>query len=513
LPKRKTFHKRPVPRRAFFFPLDRLWVGQQFSRVRILFTTLFFTFLTGLASAADMGRSVVQVLVYSQTPIWDAPWRNNPVAGSSGTGFVIDGDRVMTNAHVVSWAKQIVLRRFQDPRPWLARVEYISHECDLAVLKVDTPGFFDGLKPLPLGGLPKVQSTVVTCGYPAGGEQISYTRGVVSRIEMQSYVHIGNRAFLSVQTDAAINPGNSGGPVFQGDEVVGVAFMGTPGLENTGFFIPSAVINHFLEDISDGKYDGFPKAGVRIVSLQNPAYRRYLGLPVTGDGARIDSLADYTEKAGLLKKDDVILAVGEHPVGSDGTILLEGNRVYCTTAFQVPQKGEKLKLKIWRDNKEVDVAVPMEVRDDDLNIGNLYDAPPRYFVFAGLVFTPLTLDYVKTFGRNWRGVANSEMIYELYYRRNETPAKVRKEPVVLASTLAHPVNADMRLASRAMVDTINGKRIETLEDVIAAFEENTKPQHMIQFISGTVECLDSTQAELANPEILSTYGIQTDRRL
>jgi hypothetical protein len=381
------------------------------------------------------------------------------------------------------------------------------------VLKVDTPGFFDGLEPLPLGGLPKVQSTVVTCGYPAGGEQISYTRGVVSRIEMQNYVHIGNRAFLSVQTDAAINPGNSGGPVFQGDKVVGVAFMGTPGLENTGFFIPAAVIEHFLEDVGDGIYDGFPKAGVRIVSLQNPAYRRYLGLPATGDGARIDSLADYTEKAGLLKKDDVILAVGEHPVGSDGTILLEGNRVYCTTAFQVPQKGEKLKLKIWRNKKEIDVAVPMTVRREDSNIGNLYDAPPRYFVFAGLVFTPLTLDYVKTFGRNWRGVANSEMIYELYYRRNETPAKVRKEPVVLATTLAHAVNADMRLASRAMIDTINGKRIESLEDVIAAFEDNKKPQHMIQFISGTVECLNNAEAELANPEILSTYGIQSDRRL
>ena len=68
-------------------------------------------------------------------------------------------------------------------------------------------------------------------------------------------------------------------------------------------------------------------------------------------------------------------------------------------------------------------------------------------------------------------------------------------------------------SSRVMIDTINGKRIETLEDVIAAFEENTKPQHMIQFISGTVECLDNTRAELANPEILSTYGIQTDRRL
>ena len=143
-----------------------------------------------------MGRSVVQVLLYSQTPVWDAPWRSNPVAGSSGSGFVIDGERVMTNAHVVSWAKQIVLRRFQDPRPWQAQVEHISHECDLAVLKVTEPGFFEGLDPLPIGELPKVRSTVVTCGYPSGGEQISYTSGVVSRIELQNYVHIGNKAFL-----------------------------------------------------------------------------------------------------------------------------------------------------------------------------------------------------------------------------------------------------------------------------------------------------------------------------
>ena len=52
-----------------------------------------------------------------------------------------------------------------------------------------------------------------------------------------------------------------------------------------------------------------------------------------------------------------------------------------------------------------------------------------------------------------------------------------------------------------------------MEDVIAAYEDNKKPQHMIQFISGTVECLNNAEVELANPEILSTYGIQSDGRL
>jgi len=90
---------------------------------------------------------------------------------------------------------------------------------------------------------------------------------------------------------------------------------------------------------------------------------------------------------------------------------------------------------------------------------------------------------------------------------------VRPEPVVLAATMAHPVNADLRLANRAMIDEINGRRIENLEDVVAAFKDNAMEQHIIKFASGTVECLDKAGADSANAEILSTYGIPADRRL
>ena len=53
------------------------------------------------------------------------------------------------------------------------------------MLTVEDESFFDGVEPLEFGELPKVRSTVVTYGYPAGGEEISYTRGVVSRIELR----------------------------------------------------------------------------------------------------------------------------------------------------------------------------------------------------------------------------------------------------------------------------------------------------------------------------------------
>ena len=110
-------------------------------------------------------------------------------------------------------------------------------------------------------------------------------------------------------------------------------------------------------------------------------------------------------------------------------------------------------------------------------------------------------------------MANLDLGYELYYQRYEKPEKVRPEPIVLAATMAHPVNADLRLANRAMIDEINGRRIESLDDVIEAFKDNAKNQHMIKFASGTVECLDKAGSDSANAEILSTYGIPVDRRL
>ena len=237
---------------------------------------------------------------------------------------------------------------------------------------------------------------MVTYGYPAGGEQISYTRGVVSRIEIQSYSHIGNRAYLAAQTDAAINPGNSGGPVIQDDKVVGVAFQGIPGLENAGFFITTTLVKHFLQDIEDKTYDGFPQAGVRIVALQNPAYRRLLKLPDNDIGARIDHIFDVPTSREMLRVDDVLLRIGDYVVGSDGTIVYRDNRVFLSAAFSDYQHGEKVPLKLWREGKEIDVSLPVYTYVKDKPEGSQYDVLPRYFVYGGLVFVPLTRDYLRS---------------------------------------------------------------------------------------------------------------------
>jgi len=94
--------------------------------------------LAGVATsrAADPERSVIQIMTFAQQPVWDAPWRFAPVQRMGGSGFVIKGKRIMTNAHVISWGRQIIVRRYQDPKPYVAEVEYVGHDCDLAVLTV-----------------------------------------------------------------------------------------------------------------------------------------------------------------------------------------------------------------------------------------------------------------------------------------------------------------------------------------------------------------------------------------
>jgi S1-C subfamily serine protease len=420
-------------------------VADHFLGVRnaILFPLLLVSAATAAVNTAPE-KSVIQIYNFSQSVVWDAPWRFDPVRRSSGTGFLIKGKRIMTNAHVVSWAKQILVRKYQDPRPYPAKVVFIGHDCDLAVLEVEDPGFYEGLEALDLGELPKVRSTVITYGYPAGGEQISYTRGVVSRIELQTYVHPGNRALIGVQTDAAINPGNSGGPVIQDGLVVGVAFQGAVGLENTGFFISPTVINHFLKDIEDKTYHGFPYAGIRVMALQNPAHRRSLGLSEVGPGARIDAIVPTSGAKGILEENDVILKIGDYEVGSDATILFDGNRLHMTAALHPAQHGDKVQMSILRQGQEKTVQVPMLVSDEEKILSNQYDILPRYYIYGGLIFTPLSLDYLKTFGRNWSDAASAEVVYELYYRRTEHPEINRSEPIALAGTLSHPVNANQR---------------------------------------------------------------------
>ena len=165
-----------------------------------------------VVSINDQYKGVVKIEMDSLTPDYATPWNTGRYQGGIGTGFLIGENAFMTNAHVVSNAERIYISMYGDSRKIPARVKFIAHDADLALLEADDPRPFKGIRPFEFSkNLPHLEDEVRVIGYPIGGNRLSVTRGVVSRIDFTTYAHPRNTEHLTIQVDAAINPGNSGG--------------------------------------------------------------------------------------------------------------------------------------------------------------------------------------------------------------------------------------------------------------------------------------------------------------
>jgi S1-C subfamily serine protease len=481
------------------------------SRANLLALLFSLAFATTHAFAEDvLHKSLVRIQTVSQDPDYTAPWNPGDVGQGIGSGFVIDGNRIMTNAHVVSNSRRIWITREGDPNRYPATVKHIAHDSDLAILVPQNPDFFKGMEPLTFGGIPAIESTVKVYGYPIGGDSASVTRGIVSRIEFEDYSHSGADAHLVVQIDAAINPGNSGGPVIQDGKVVGVAFQGYSGdiAQNTGYMIPTPVIKRFLTDISDGHYDRYVDLAITTFPLYNPAARHALGLPDDSRGVMVSNVYGGGSSNGILKPRDVILAVDGHSVASDGTLKLDGSDVQLNEVVERKFKGDKVTLDIVRDAKPMKVTIPLDEPFPFNLFAHAYDVKPRYFIFGGLVFQPLNEDFADT-----TEIKNSRTRYYFdHFLENNLYAK-RPEIVILSSILSDPVNAYADEFYQAIVDRINGATVRTLDEVAAAFAKPAET-YVIDFLGdGRPLVLEAAAVKEAHTRIRQRYGIRKESHL
>src|ERR1700730_16543391 len=367
--------------------------------IRRLAFVVFFIVTNAVAQSPkpfDIRKSLIRISTTSQDPDYKVPWNPGTMSGGVGAGFVIDGNRILTNAHVVSNARFIVVEKEDDPQRYPATVQFVGHDCDLAVLNVSDKNFFKDTKALGFGGIPAIESPVSVYGYPIGGDRLSVTRGIISRIDFQIYSHSAVDSHLTVQLDAAINPGNSGGPVMQSGNVVGVAFQGYSGdvAQNVGYMIPTPVIRHFLQDISSGNYDGYVDLSINYTRLLNPAASRALGVADPNEGVLVSSVLAGGSCAGKLQKGDVLLSIDDHPITSDGFVQLDGERVDMPEIVERKFKGDKVRLGILRNKQKETVDIDLKGAWPYLVQANRYDTPPRFVLFAGLVFQPISKNFM-----------------------------------------------------------------------------------------------------------------------
>lgn len=481
--------------------------------MRAAFTILIASSVLACASTAANpipSASMVRITTTSQQPDYSVPWNPGNVGGGVGAGFVISGNRIMTNAHVVGNATFITVLKEGDPRPWEARVQHVAHDCDLALLEVYDEAFFKGTKPLDFGGIPELESTVTAYGYPIGGDRLSVTRGVVSRIDFQPYSHSEVDSHLTIQIDAAINPGNSGGPVMQDGKVVGVAFQGYSGsvAQNVGYMIPTPVIRRFLEDVEDGSYDRYMDLSATYYPLLNPALRAFLGLQDEETGAMVGSVFDGGASEGKLQGGDVILSVDGYKVYADGKIDLDGSRVEMAEIFERKFKGDEVKMEILREGEKQEITLELDHPWPFEMLSRSYDTRPRFVLVGGLLFQPLNRDFLDA-----QKNVDTRLRYFFDYYVTDHLYRDHPEVVVLSDVLNDPVNTYATPYRGSIVERINGKPIHSLQDVATAFEEPGE-FHVIQLLGeGRPIVLDRSRLNEAAARIRDRYRVTIDKNL
>ena len=309
-------------------------------------------------TGAGVERSVVKVFSTVRRPDPLKPWNKQAADEQSGSGVIIEGHRILTNAHVVLYASQVQIQAFQAGDKISATVEAIAPGIDLAVLKLDDEKLFATHPALGRApGLPDVKDAVMAYGYPAGGSNLSITKGIVSRIEFTSY-NFPVRG-LRVQIDAAINPGNSGGPAVVGDKMIGLAFSTLGGAQNIGYIIPNEEIDLFLKDIADGKYDGKPALFDDLQTLENPALRSFLKPGPDVQGIVVQE--PFTRMGpSPLKVWDIITRIGDSAIDDQGMVQVGPDlRIHFFYLVQHVAKNGKVPLTIVRGGKTMVVQIPV----------------------------------------------------------------------------------------------------------------------------------------------------------
>jgi S1-C subfamily serine protease len=467
-------------------------------------------------------RSVVKLFTVVKEPNFYKPWELAHQHTSGGSGCIVDGNRILTNAHVVAHQLFSQVLKPGDSKKYSARVLHVDHDTETALLTVDDPKFFEGTVPVVFGELPPRNAKVTVHGFPIGGNELCVTAGVISRIEVRTYTH-SQRNLLAMQTDAAINPGNSGGPVFLDGKLIGIAFQSykRKDLEKGGYVVPIPIIRHMFDDLTDGAISGVPDLGAYWQKLENEALREFHGLAPDAAGVRVSRILHGSSAHGALEIDDVITAIDGVAIASDGTIALrEQDRVQFEHLVSRKQVGETIAVDVLRRGARHEVSVTLAPYVS-LIPPPRPDRRPTYFVFAGLLFTPLSYEYINEW--EW---ARDHHRYQSFIHEG-FPSVRRKQIVVIHQVLAHAINLGYHQMREMVVERINGVDIAEVADVVRAFASPQGKFHVIETdyhgprsesdrsdyhtSYGTRIVLDASQTAKATAEILEQHGIPRDR--
>jgi S1-C subfamily serine protease len=478
--------------------------------------------------------AVVKVYATHAEPNFSLPWQRRRQASSTSSGFIIAGGRLLTNAHCVEHATSVKVRRRGHATKFAAQVLAVGVECDLALLAVLDPGFWESTPPaVTFGDTPRLQTRVVAVGFPLGGDTVCTTSGVVSRVEVQPYTH-GGADLLAISIDAAINSGQSGGAVFSSTgQVVGVSFQsmaGTGEAELVGHAIPTPIVQHFLDDYErHDAYTGFPVLGAEWQRLESPSTRAALGMQPGQTGVFVRRVDRTAPASAVLAAGDVLLSLDGVAIGNDGTVPFarrQGERVAFSHLISTKFVGDGVRLSILRGGKARTVTAALH-GPSRLAPVHLSGRAPSYFVWGGLAFTPLSIPLLRSeYGAKDYEFEAPLRLLELATGWSSAPSRPGQQVVLLSQVLAADASADVTFGledfANVRVAAVDGAKIESMAGLVAALEGAAararclKPGDAGRFVRlqldyGQFISVDAAAAAVATRGVLETHSIEHDR--
>jgi len=301
-------------------------------------------------------------------------------------------------------------------------------------------------------------------------------------------------------------------------KVVGVAFQGVDESQNIGYIVPTPVVRHFLSDLErNGKYTGFVTMGITFSPLENGALRASLGvdeippeaLPrgVAPTGILVletDPLRASPDETVGLRKDDVVLAIDGLDVGDDGKVFFRGmERVHLAHAVSHKFDGESSEATVWRNGSVKHITVPLK-KPSFLVPDNQWDHTPKYYIYGGLVFCPLSVDYLKDeFGKKyWERTPPALLAKMLTIFMKHRDQQVVILSQILASDLS--IGYDLR---NCCLHKVNGEVVRNLRHVVELVENSSSKFIVFELDHEMKIVLDRSQVEEHTQALMEQHSI------
>lgn len=460
---------------------------------------------------------VVRVNVASQPWSFTQPWRKNPVTLRQGLGVVLLDGRVLVTAELVANHSYIELEKPESALKATAQLEAVDYDANLALLSAPAAGFLQSINGAKLDDTARTGARVDVVQLEPNGRAVR-TAATITTVEVGPYP-VDENAFLIFKLSVPLQSRENSFtvPVFKDSLLVGLV-MRYDQRTQTADVIPSPVITRFLENAKVKPYAGFPRAGLAFSDTRDPQLRSFAALPDGSGGAYITRVVrgSAAEQAGF-RTGDILLRVDGRAIDQDGNYEDPhfGKISLAHHISTIAQPGQTLPVTVWREGKETELKLTAAPRDRESMISEpyIFDTPPRYVIVGGLIFTELSRQFLREWGRNWPQDAPLRLVYLDRYQ-NELPDDQGKI-VFISGVLPGPNTVGYENLGYVVVHEVNGQRIRSLDDLAAAIDKPTDPKfHRITLAEDPgLVVLDIEGSKAAEDKIQQEYRIPSLRQL